>query len=300
MHKHSFKEWFTATRYWSFPVSTMPIVATFAYLLSEKMISPDGRTLLLLLLSLVGVACLHSAGNLLSDYYDYLSGVDNLRAFAVPNLVHHKFEPKEYLVFSIVLFAVGIALGIILTVMTGPWLLLIGGAGVILTVLYSFLKYRALGDLDIFIIFGLLTVIGSAYVFTGEFVPRALVLSLPIGIITVSVLHANNTIDIHTDSEAGIRTFAMILGSKASSVLYCIYMILPFAFIIAAVLLGYLHPLSLICLAAVIPAGKNFERASSYKMQGLEAMKGLDQATAQLQLIFSGLLSVGLFVAAFV
>ena len=92
----------------------------------------------------------------------------------------------------------------------------------------------------------------------------------------------------------------MVLGSRASSALYCIYMLLPFVFVVAAVMMNYLHPLSLICLGAVIPAGKNFERASSYRMEGLEAMKDLDQASAQLQLIFSGLLSVGLFVAAFI
>lgn len=294
MGRHTFSEWFTATRYWSFPVSTMPVVATFAYLFSEGLIPSGPKPYAVLALSLLAVVCLHSAGNLLSDYYDYKRGVDNERAFAVPFLVHHKFEPKEYLVFSVVLFAVGALLGIVITLLSGPGLLLVGGAGIILTVLYSFLKYRALGDLDIFVIFGVLTVLGSSYAMTGEFVWNALVLSVPIGIITVAVLHANNTLDIHSDKEAGIRTFAMILGARTSCVLYCIYMILPFAAVVAAVFMGMLHPLSLLCVVAALPAGKNFSRAASYNRQGLEAIKGLDRDSAKLQLVFSGLLSLGL------
>ena len=300
MGRHTFSEWFTATRYWSFPVSTMPVVATFAYLFSEGMIPSGGKPYLALALSLVAVVCIHSAGNLLSDYFDYKRGVDNERAFAVPFLVHHKFEPKEYFVFSAVLFAVGALLGIVITLLSGPGLLLVGGAGIILTVLYSFLKYRALGDLDLFVIFGVLTVLGSSYAMTGGFVWKALVLSVPIGIITVAVLHANNTLDIHSDREAGIRTFAMALGTRASCVLYCAYMVLPFAAVVAAVFLGRLHPLSLLCIIAVLPAGKNFTRAASYSSQGLEAIKGLDKDSAKLQLVFSGLLSLGLIVGPFV
>jgi len=300
MGKHSFKDWFAATRYWSFPVSTMPVVATFAYLWSRNLLPSGSEPFIVLVLSLLGVVLLHSAGNLLSDYYDYKKGVDNERAFAVPNLVFHKFEPKEYLVFSVILFVAGIIVGVILTIMSGPGLLVVGGAGVLLTALYSFLKYRALGDLDIFVIFGVLTVLGTSYALTGAFVPEALVLSLPIGIITVSVLHANNTLDIHTDREAGIKTFAMLLGARTSCTLYCIYMLLPFAFVIAAVFMGYLHPLSLLCIVAVIPAGKNFNRAAAYSHEGLEAIKGLDRDTAQLQLVFSGLLSLGLLIASFI
>ena len=298
MGKHSFSEWFTATRYWSFPVSSMPVIATFAYLCSQGMLPSGPRPWVCFILSLLGVVILHSAGNLLSDRYDFLKGVDSERAFAVPNLVFHKFEPNEYIKASIILFVVGILIGVAVTLMSGPMLLVIGGIGVVLTALYSFLKYRALGDLDIFIIFGVLTVLGTAYAVTGEIVPQALVLSLPIGLITVSVLHANNTLDIPTDKAAGIKTFAMLLGGKASVVLYRIYMMLPFLCVIAAVCLGKLHPLSLLCLLAAVPAWKNFSKAGQFATLGTETMKGLDQGSAQLQMVFSGLLSIGLFISA--
>lgn len=297
MKKHSLKEWVAATRYWSFPVSSMPVIATFAYLFSEGMLPLEWRSLLVFVLSVLGVIVLHSAGNLLSDWADYRSGVDSEQAYAVPNLVFGHFQPVEYLRMSIVLFVLGCLIGVGVVLLSGPSVLLVGAAGVLLTVLYSFLKYHALGDLDIFIIFGILTVLGSTAAATGAIVWDALVLSVPLGIITVSVLHANNTVDIETDGAAGIKTFAMLLGAKASSILYRVYMVLPFLCIVVSVCVGWLHPLALICLIAAVPAWKNFAQAGQFAQKGLDAMKGLDQGSAQMQLVFSGLLSLGLLVA---
>ena len=298
MEKHTFKEWFAITRYWSFPVSTMPVLATAAWLFSRGQLAGTGpRSILILALCLLGVVVLHAAGNLLSDWYDYRTGVDNENAFAVPFLVFKNFEPRTYLVFSIVLFVIGVLFGVAITLLSGPGLLLVGSIGVLLTLLYSFLKYHALGDLDIFLIFGVLTVLGTAYALTGGFCPEALVISVPVGLITVSVLHANNTYDIPSDGGAGIKTFAMLLGERASSKLYCVYMVLPFLCVIAAVCCGWMHPLALLCLLAAVPAWKNLKQAATYDRNGLEAMKGLDQGSAKLQLAFSVLLSLGLFVA---
>ena len=297
MKKHTLKDWLIVTRYWSFSVSTMPVLATFAYLFSERLLPGGVKPYLILLLCLLSVVLLHAAGNVLSDWYDYKRGVDNKNAYAVPNLVFHHFEPVEYLRFSIILFIIGALSGICIALLSGPALWIIGGVGVLLTLLYSFLKYHALGDLDIFVIFGVLTVIGTAYAVTGVLHWDALVLSLPIGLITVSVLHANNTLDTSTDRAAGIKTFAMLIGSKASSVLYCAYMIIPFLCVIAAVAVGRLHPMALICLVAGILAWRNLQQARKYDKLGTDAMKGLDQASAKLQMVFSLLLSLGLFLS---
>ena len=295
--KHSLKDWVVATRYWSFTVSAMPVLATAAWLFSRDILSADYPVVLCLILSVLGVILLHAAGNVLSDYYDYKSGVDNEDAFAVPNLVFHHFEPKEYLVFSILLFIAGIAVGVVITLLSGPGLLIVGAVGVLLTALYSFLKFRALGDLDIFLIFGVLTVLGTTYALTGTFHPEALILSIPIGVITVSVLHANNTYDIPSDGKAGIKTFAMLLGAKRSATLYRCYMGIPLLCVVIYILLGWMHPLAALSLVAAIPALKNQRQAATFPQNGLEAMRGLDQATAKLQLVFSGLLSLGLFIA---
>ena len=297
MKKHSLKEWLGATRFWSFPVSTMPVLATAAYLFQRGMLPGVWRSLLLLVLTLLGAVVLHSAGNVLSDWFDYRKGVDSEKAYAVDSLVSGHFTPDEFKRFSILLFCCGGVTGIVLMLLCGLQVLWVGLAGVALTILYSFLKYRALGDIDIFLIFGVLTVIGTTAVFCGNIVwNAAFVLSIPIGVITVSVLHANNTIDIDTDREAGIKTLAMLLGSKTSVALYQVYMVIPFLWVAGAVMLGAIHPLSLLCLLAIVPAARNLRHARKFYKGGLTALQGLDQETAKLQLAFSGLLSLGLFI----
>lgn len=292
--KHSSREWFGATRYWSFPVSVMPVVVTFTYLLSRGLVPAGAIPVVCAVLALTGAVVIHAAGNLLSDWADHRTGVDNADAFAVPNLVFGKFTPREYLVFSIVLFAVGAGIGIALTIIAGWRLLIIGVPGIILTAGYSFLKYHALGDLDIFIIFSVLIILGTGYVVTGGFVPESLVLALPVGIITVSVLHANNTRDMETDRKAGIKSFAMLIGGKASCILYIVYMVIPFAAVISAVIFRFLSPFALLCLPAAIPAWKNARQAAQYREKGIGAMTMLDLGSAKLQLVFSVLLSIGL------
>lgn len=297
MKKHSFKEWLATTRYWSFTVSIMPLVVTFAYLFAKGLVPSGALPWLILALSLLGVVLLHSAGNLLSDWFDFRSGVDNKDAYAVRNLVFGEFQPKEYLTLSVVLFVLGALVGLGIVALSGIGVLYVGVIGVVCTALYSFLKYHALGDADVFVIFGVLTVLGLAYAVTGAWHWDALVLSLPIGLITVSVLHANNTLDIPSDKAAGIKTFAMVIGEKPSVVLYCCYMVLPFLCVIAAVIAGLLPPLSLVCLLAGFKAYHNFKQAASYRTVGREAIKGLDFCSSQLQLQFSMLMAAGLLIS---
>lgn len=298
--KHNFKEWLLATRYWSFPVSTMPVVVTVAYLSSYNLIQWNLRAVVLAALVLTGMLILHTAGNLLSDYFDYKKGVDNENAFSVPNLVFHKFEPKEYFVAGSIFALAGSALGILISLICGWEILLIGIVGVALTLLYSLLKFNALGDLDIFLNFSILPILGTSYVMTGGFVWSAAILALPLGAITVSVLHANNTRDMMSDKEAGIKTFAMLLGIKASARLYIAYMIAPFLCIVVAIAAGLLPLSAGISLFAFVKAFGNIKEALKYKEKGIEAMTMLDLASVKLQLMFSGLLTIGLVINAFI
>lgn len=298
--KHTSKEWLAATRFWSFPVSVMPVAVTIAYLCSKHLIQWNLSAAICALLCLVGIVIIHASGNLLSDFFDFKSGVDNEKAFAVPNLVFHKFEPSEYLTAGIVLMVLGCGIGLVLMIVSGWKLIFAGLAGVALMAGYSFLKYHALGDLDIFFNFSIIPILGTSFVMTGDFYWPALVLALPVGLITVSVLHANNTRDIVSDKEAGIKTFAMLLGVKPSCRLYIAYMIIPFVLVVVAIAAGWLHWLAGLCVLALVKAVQNIKVAAEYKEKGAEAMTMLDLASSQLQLAFSGLLVVGLLISAFI
>lgn len=296
MKKHTFKDWFAATRYWSFSVSSLPAVATIALMCYYNGFGQINW--LNAVLAVVGVVIFHAAGNLLSDVGDYKSGADCEEAFAVPNLVKHIFEPKEYLRLSYALFAIGIAIGLFLTWRCGWQLLVVGGLGFVFTVLYTQSKNVFLSDLNIFVIFGMLIMLGTSLVSTGAIDFRSLLLTIPLGLITLSVLHANNTVDIQSDGNAGLHTLAMAMGQTAAAKTYIVYQVLPFVWVAVCAVLGYLPWTALLCLVAFIPAMGNIKKAARYKEEGRDALIGLDLMSAKLQLIFSLTLAVGLFVAA--
>lgn len=291
--KHTFKEWFTITRYWSFPVSAMPVAVATAFLAWKGY----HINWLYAVLALLGNVIFHAAGNLLSDWWDYRKGVDNEKAHAVPFLVFKMFNPSDYTKLSTVLFAAGLAIGLILTWFTGWQLLIIGGIGFLLALTYSFFKFRALGDIFVFFTFGVLPVIGTSFVAAGTIDWSALVISLPLGLFTVAVLHDNNTVDIATDSESGIKTVPMFLGEKASALLYIAYMVIPYICVTVYCVLGALPWFALLCLISGVLAFKNAITAAGYFSKGREALIGLDQKTAQLHMVFSILMIAGLVIA---
>ena len=169
-----------------------------------------------------------------------------------------------------------------------------------LTVFYPKLKYNALGDLDIFLAYGILPALGTAYVLTGTMVWSTLLLAVPVGSITVAILHVNNTRDVHTDAKAHIRTLAMLVGYKASRIGYIAEILVPFAIICLLVAFSVLPVWSLLSLVALVPALKNTKAMRSSSAANLSSIVALDAATAQLQLAFSLLLSISFVIAFFI
>ncbi len=296
MAKHSLREWYLATRPWSFTVSAMPVVVTTVFL---WWYSQQCGTLSVnwwaALLALVGIVAFHAAGNLLSDYNDHRTGVDE--GVDMLPLVNGSFQPREFVRFGVTMLLIGIAIGFTLIAMTGLDILWVGFAGALLTVGYSWLKYHALGDLDILLTFGVLPVVGTSIVVVGEICVPALVLALPVGLITVGVLHVNNTRDTLTDRKAGIRTFAMLIGSKWAVRVYKLELLLPFVLVALAVAFGVMPAWALVCFVVFPRAYKMCRRMSLLLTEGAGAIADMDVATSQQQLFFSLLLSLGMVIA---
>ena len=294
--KHGLKAWLLATRPWSFPASAMPVVATIAYLFSTGS-AVDWK---IGLWTLVTIVVFHAAGNTWSDYFDFKKGVDREDTVGGVSITSGEFSPCEIKRLASWLLAVAVVSGLGIMYFTGLPTLYLGLAGCALTLLYPLLKYHALGDLDIFLTYSLLPVMGTSYVVTGEFVDKALWIVLPIGLITVGILHINNSRDMEHDKRAGIRTFAMLVGKRASSVIYCLEVILPFVWVIGCVIYGSMPVWSLLVLIALKPAIDNARKALALPKEGMSAVCGLDEATAKLQLMFSLLLSISFVVSYFV
>ena len=296
MKKHSFKEWLIATRPWSFPASSMPVLVTLAYLfwMGAEINWLAG------IWALVNIVVFHAAGNTWSDYFDYVKGVDREDTIGGMSIVSGEFKAQEIRSLAIGLLAAAVAAGIGLVYITGIKTLYFGLAGCLLTVGYPWLKYHALGDLDIFLTYSVLPIMGTSFVACGAIVPQLLWLTVPIGLITVGILHSNNTRDTEHDNRANIKTFAMLVGKKTSAWLYCFEVIFPFLWVVAAIVAGALPLWSLLVLVALKPAIDNARKAMSFLTEGMSALIGVDELTAKLQLMFSLLLTISLFVSALV
>ena len=180
-----------------------------------------------------------AAGNLLGDYHDHVSGVDSQNNYnGVMSMKSGKFSPKEIRRFGWVMLCIGTVLGLLITWLAGDWhLLLFGAVGAAMTVIYYWLKYHALGDVDILCLFALLPALGIGWMLTGGFDWRILLLVLPHGLQIVAILHANNTRDIVTDRAAGIRTLSMNIGARSAQWLFAVETLLPYLLIVGYALL---------------------------------------------------------------
>ena len=279
-----------AVRHWSFPASAMPVVVTLAYLfwMKEDVDWVNG------VWALLNIVIFHAAGNTWSDYYDYKRGVDTKDTFGAKTLTDGMFTPKEIYRLSLGLLIVALAGGVGLLLRTGLPLLYIGLGGAACSLLYPVLKYNALGDVVIFMAYALLPTLGTAYVATGLINWDVIWIAIPVGLITVAILHANNTRDIQTDARAGIKTLAMKLGEKTSVILYCIETLFPFGWIIGCAVTGTFPWWSLLVLPVIIPAMQNILR---YPVKGASAIIHLDEQTAKLQLLFSWAFAMSFFIA---
>ncbi|MBR1801138.1 MAG: prenyltransferase [Bacteroidaceae bacterium] len=290
MKKHSVKEWILATRPWSFPASAMPVMVTIAWSWAKGY----DVNWCFALWALVNIVIVHAAGNVWSDIADYRSGVDAKDTFGVQSLVDGQFTVAEFKRLSITLNIIAVAAGLALVALTGLPLLYIGVAGILLSLCYPRLKYKALGDLVIICCYALLPMTGTSFIATGAIRWEVLWLAVPVGLITVGILHANNVRDIETDQRAGITTFPLLTGRRFGAALYAIEVILPFLWLVG-LMIARVEPWWLGTAFLAMPvAVKNARTMLAYEQGGKESYAALDEKTAQLQLLFSLLLILGL------
>lgn len=290
------KKWLVAARPWALPASTMPVVfgTALAVVIGGARFSP-----LRFLWAIVTMMALHSAANMLSDIFDFRHGLDRDVTPVSGAIVRGWLTDRQVLRGSLVLFALGTGSGLLLARATGKSLFVVGGIGVAVGALYTLLKARALGDLAVFLNFGLLGAAGAWVVQTMAFSWLPVLWTVPMALLVSAILHANNWRDILTDSEKRVTTVAGVLGDRGSLAYYGCLVFAPFfidmAFIAVPRLAGGpLRPMPLtflIVLLAVPSALRLWGRAArrAAPRSPLDFIV-LDGATAQHNLVF-GLLS---------
>jgi 1,4-dihydroxy-2-naphthoate octaprenyltransferase len=186
------------------------------------------------LAALVAALLIQVGTNYANDLFDFLKGADTPERAGPLRVTARGLVAPERMQRAVALaFGSAVLVGLYL-VWVGGWpILLIGLCSIACGLLYTAgpwpLAYLGLGDLFVFVFFGVVAVTGSAYLQTGHLVPLALVVSLPVGLLVTNLLVVNNLRDIPTDRAAGKRTLAVRLGDRATRLQYVLFLVVPYA-----------------------------------------------------------------------
>ncbi|MEV4088114.1 1,4-dihydroxy-2-naphthoate octaprenyltransferase, partial [Nonomuraea fuscirosea] len=191
-------------------------------------------------------------------------------------------------------FALAAVLGLVLVVATQAWwVLLVGAAAIAAAWFYTGGKhpygYRGLGEVAVFVFFGIVPVMGTAYVQTEHLSWAALIASIPVGLLSCSMLVVNNLRDVGTDGQAGKRTLAVLLGAERTRTLYVACQVVPF---VVALAMTPITPWAALVLLAA-PLAVSPIRAVLSKAVG-PALIAVLQQTGKLQMAYGLLFAVGL------
>ncbi|HEX2096747.1 MAG TPA: 1,4-dihydroxy-2-naphthoate polyprenyltransferase [Solirubrobacterales bacterium] len=251
--------------------------------------------------ALVGSIFIQIGTNLANDYSDAKRGADTADRLGPVRVTSAGLvAPRRVLVATYVAFAIAVACGLYLAALAGPVILLIGVVSIAAGVLYTGgprpYGYAGLGEVFVFLFFGLVAVNGSYYVQLEELDALPLGLSVSVGFLATAILVVNNVRDMETDRRAGKTTLAVRMGRTNAVTLYRLLALGAFAVLPIALLAGEGSMLPLIGLAA-LPLAIPPLRTVSNRTDG-PSLNGALAATGVLLGAFSLLVSVGLLLAA--
>jgi len=172
------------------------------------------------LLALVVALALQVAVNYANDYSDGTRGTDADRVGPMRLVGSGAASPKAVLVAAMLSFAVAAVAGLVLAALTSWWLVAVGAVCILAAWTYTGgpipYGYRALGEVFVFVFFGLVAVVGTTYVQTRTLPGLAYAVAVPIGLLIVAILVVNNLRDIDGDALVGKRTLAVLLGERGT------------------------------------------------------------------------------------
>ena len=287
--------WFQAVRAPFFTAAVMPVFLAAAYALSVKW----PIDWIIFTLAILGMVFLHAGTNCINDYCDFNNGVDKKTTFGSSRvLVDGLMPPRHMLIESLILFALGSGIGLVITAWRGPVILGIGAIGVAGGYFYSArpfgLKYKALGDIMVFLLFGPFLAWGACYALTATHGIPVMLASIPLGLLVTGILHANNIRDMRDDRTAAIRTLPLLIGLQGSQTMYFLLIAGAYAGILA-LSLGRILPWPSLAVFLSLPLAVNNIRAiNAVNEDNLKAIAARDVQTARLHLAFGLLLVMGI------
>jgi len=284
------REWLAGTRPRTLPAAVVPV------LIGSGVAAGYGKfSLWRAALALLVALALQVGVNFANDYSDGVRGSDSAERRVGPlRLVGSGLAaPGQVKLAAYGCFFVACCAGLALAAVTSWWLVPGGALAVLAAWFYTGgsrpYGYRGLGEISVFVFFGVAAVAGTAYVEMGRLSWLGLAASIPAGLLSCALLMINNLRDIRSDSESGKRTLAVRIGDARSRMAYLLFLLVPFAL---AALTAVDRPFALLTLLA-LPLTLAPVRAVRGGASGPALITTLGQ-TGRLQLAFGLAFTVGL------
>ncbi len=245
------------------------------------------------LLALIVSLAMQIGVNYANDYSDGVRGTDDVRVGPLRLVGSKVAAPEQVKLAAFGALGVGAAAGLALAATTSWWLLAVGVAAMAAAWGYTGGKnpygYKALGELSVFVFFGLVAVVGTAYAQTEEITGLALAASIPVGMLACALLVVNNLRDAPVDAGVGKKTLAVVLGDVRTRWLYTVLLFGP---LLIALGLAVVHPPAAIAVLA-LPVAAPAVRAVRNGAAGPALIAVLGR-TGMTQLAYGALLTLAL------
>ncbi|MFE5670016.1 1,4-dihydroxy-2-naphthoate polyprenyltransferase [Agromyces sp. NPDC056523] len=255
----TWRDWVAGARLRTLPLAISPVaLGTGAGVVAGSFLDEPFHPWRFVLALTVALA-LQIGVNYANDYSDGIRGTDAHRVGPARLTGSGLVSPKRVLAVALTFFAIAAVAGLALVVITQQWwLLAVGAAAIVAAWFYTGGKrpygYYGLGELFVFVFFGIVATAGSAFVQALTVNLEAWTGGAGVGLLACAVLMANNLRDIDQDRAAGKRTLSVLVGPLWSRILFAVFMLLPFAVV---VFWAFLYPpawLVLFALLAAVPA----------------------------------------------
>jgi 1,4-dihydroxy-2-naphthoate polyprenyltransferase len=287
--------WLAAARPRTLPAAVAPVLVGTALGAVDGHIRP-----LAFAAALVGALLIQVGTNLSNDYSDARRGADSDdRLGPVRVTAGGLVPPRQVLVATYASFAAAVLVGLYLVAVAGWELLLVGAASILAGVLYTGgprpYGYEGLGEVFVFLFFGIVAVAGSYFVQDERLSWQAFALAVPVGLLAASILLVNNVRDLETDRRAGKRTLAVRLGRERARRVYAAMVLGAYLTVPITWLAGSLSAWVLLAFAT-LPLAVPLIRIVATRTDGPSLNRALAR-TGALQLAFCTLLSAGVLLS---
>lgn len=283
--------WVMAARLRTLPAAVAPVLVGTSLALGAGVFHP-----LAFVAALLGAVFIQVGTNLSNDYSDARRGADSEdRLGPVRVTAGGLVPPRQVLIATYATFGLAVLCGAYLVAVAGPELIAVGAASILAGVLYTGgprpYGYEGLGEVFVFLFFGVVAVTGSYFVQVQQLPWQAFGCAVPVGLLASAILVVNNVRDIDTDRRAGKRTLAVRLGRERTRGLYMAMVAGAFVSAPALWALG-MSPWLLLSWGA-IPLAMRLVRVVRTRVDG-PSLNGALAQTGMLQMVFCVLLAAGI------